>query len=879
MVVLRIDVDPGRQALFLLLLGLIGSFLFIRFSVRMIRRGVRWWPGNIKPGGLHIHHVVFGQLMMLVGGIGAFALRGDEPTARNVLAVVFGIGCGLVLDEFALVLHLEDVYWREEGRKSVDAVILAVAVVGLLALGVTPLGVLGGRFTGAQLAVAAGLLLLVVVSLLKGKVWTGLLGVMLPPLALIGAVRLARPTSPWARWRYYSRPRRLARAERRDERIHQRLVAAKKSVYNALAGAPHLEAPQVPQAVRAALRPKPPRPSPAEPGPSRLERLLRPVSEPCATAVVWYLRLAATADVVTGVIAPFRSEVREAARGDFFTPFLVTAGFTAALFAFLLAVMLRRRKRAAWLITVVLSGANALLYWLALAVVPVARVHPLNWVSAGLTTAVPLALLAAEPACRVRGERGNIARGLAYLVLGGVVAAGLGTVLVHQAAAPPASWGECLRYATLRIFTLSTLFGLPEITVPGWTGLLINLLSLAFFLEVLRAFFRSPRGRARLLPEDERRLRALLARYGERDPLGYFALRRDLSASWAPQRTAAVRYRVVNGAAVAAGDPVGDPRAWPEAIGAWLHTARTHGWVPAVVGASEAAAAAYGRAGLKVLAFGDEAEADVAHFTLDEPGTRVLRDAHALVRDAGYSTVMRRHRDVPEAEMDRLAHLADAWRHGVGDADRGFAMTLGRLGDPADGDCVMVECRDPRDRTCALLSLVPWGADGLTLDLLRRDRESADDLLEFMITELLLAAGADPGSAGAGRDDVAGAGAGAVAGIRRISLNVTVLPVTGRTRGPGAGVVFRLYRGIVRLLSRRRQAESAHRVGTRLGLVHQARFLLYERATELPRIALADAMTTGFGAAPRLASRTAPRPPGPPGETAGTAAGPARQGR
>ena len=92
----------------------------------MIRRGVSWWPGNVQPGGLHIHHVVFGQVMMLVGGIGAFAVRGG-PVTYDVLAVVFGVGCGLVLDEFALVLHLEDVYWKEEGRQSVDAVILAVA--------------------------------------------------------------------------------------------------------------------------------------------------------------------------------------------------------------------------------------------------------------------------------------------------------------------------------------------------------------------------------------------------------------------------------------------------------------------------------------------------------------------------------------------------------------------------------------------------------------------------------------------------------------------------------------------------------------------------------------------------------------------------------
>lgn len=138
----------GREQLFLLLAGLVCSFLFIRFSTRMIRRQVSWWPGNVQPGGMHIHHVVFGQVMMIVGGVGAFGISGG-PVAHDILAVVFGMGCGLVLDEFALVLHLEDVYWKEEGRRSVDAVILSVAVIGLLVAGEAPLGgYVGGGRTG-----------------------------------------------------------------------------------------------------------------------------------------------------------------------------------------------------------------------------------------------------------------------------------------------------------------------------------------------------------------------------------------------------------------------------------------------------------------------------------------------------------------------------------------------------------------------------------------------------------------------------------------------------------------------------------------------------------------------------------------------------------
>ena len=104
-------VRSGRELIFMVLIGVVGSFLFIRLSTRMIRAQVKWWPGNVTPGGMHIHHVVFGLVFLLIGGIGNFALRGEGRPYRELLALLFGIGVGLVLDEFALILHLEDVYW------------------------------------------------------------------------------------------------------------------------------------------------------------------------------------------------------------------------------------------------------------------------------------------------------------------------------------------------------------------------------------------------------------------------------------------------------------------------------------------------------------------------------------------------------------------------------------------------------------------------------------------------------------------------------------------------------------------------------------------------------------------------------------------------
>ncbi|MGF1429301.1 hypothetical protein [Kitasatospora sp. LaBMicrA B282] len=234
-------VAAHKQPLFLLLVGFISSFLFIRFSVRMIRARVRWWPGNITPGGLHIHHMVFGVGCLLVAGIGVFATNGGHPWI-DWFGLLFGIGCGLVLDEFALILHLEDVYWSEAGRKSVDAVILGILLTALLLTGAVPLGLPGQTGTDGGhwglVAVISVNALASVVALFKGKVWTGLLGIMVPGLSWIGAIRLARPSSPWARWWYAGRPRRRARAVRRERLLHARIDRARTWVFDLIAGAP-----------------------------------------------------------------------------------------------------------------------------------------------------------------------------------------------------------------------------------------------------------------------------------------------------------------------------------------------------------------------------------------------------------------------------------------------------------------------------------------------------------------------------------------------------------------------------------------------------------------------------------------------------------------
>lgn len=242
-------VNAGRLPLFAFLVGLLVGFLCIRVSVRLIRAEARWWFRNITTGGLHVHHMVFGVVLAMIAGVGMIATYDSATVVTSaVLAGMFGLGSALILDEFALILYLRDVYWHEEGRTSVDAVFVAVAVTGLLLMGLRPLDLPDGAvITGspdsvrATGAVLLGLNLLIAgVVLLKGKIWTGLVGLFFFPALLAGAVRLARPGSPWARWWYLGSSRKMSRALRRERRLRRPLIRLKIYIQDLTAGRPDL---------------------------------------------------------------------------------------------------------------------------------------------------------------------------------------------------------------------------------------------------------------------------------------------------------------------------------------------------------------------------------------------------------------------------------------------------------------------------------------------------------------------------------------------------------------------------------------------------------------------------------------------------------------
>ncbi|MFG2602710.1 bifunctional lysylphosphatidylglycerol synthetase/lysine--tRNA ligase LysX [Streptomyces sp. NPDC048514] len=526
------------------------------------------------------------------------------------------------------------------------------------------------------------------------------------------------------------------------------------------------------------------------------------------------------------VIAPLRGPLRPVAHTLDLLLVPISANLAYAVFLFLLAGATAARKKIAWWLVVV---------YLALLIVTDALGAALGLYAQSLPSLVLCALLllllvVARSEFYAASRHGAVRRALGVLLAGLVAAVllGWGLVSLFPGTLPQS---QHLAWAADRVcgglVANSSFDGRPARQVTFVLGLLGALA----LLNAVVTLFRSQRLEAALHGDEEARIRALLAAYGERDSLGYFATRRDKAVVFSPSGKAAVAYRVEAGVCLAGGDPVGDPEAWPRAIEAWLEAARRHAWAPAVMGASEDGARAYARAGLGALQLGDEAIVHVASFDLSGRDMRVTRQAVHRVRRTGATCRIRRHATLTEREMEEIVTKADAWRDT--ETERGFSMALDRLGDPADGDCLLVEALGDDGRLLALLSFVPWGREGVSLDLMRRDRTAPNGVMEFMVTELCAAAPR--------------------LGVHRISLNFAVFrSVFEEGARIGAGPVLRLWRRLLLFFSRWWQLEALYRSNAKYRPEWYPRFICYGETASLARIGLASGIAEGFVSVPSL---------------------------
>ncbi|MEP7019900.1 MAG: phosphatidylglycerol lysyltransferase domain-containing protein [Pseudonocardiales bacterium] len=475
-----------------------------------------------------------------------------------------------------------------------------------------------------------------------------------------------------------------------------------------------------------------------------------------------------------------------------------------------LARGLRRRKRRAWRAAVVVLGLLVALHVL----------KGLDVEEAVLSLALLIVLVGARAEFEAKGDPTTrmlaLQAGLLLPLVG--FASGMLLVTLYRE--------RLVGHASLWARVVHVVFGLVGVSGPlqfrgERTSDIVSGTLLAF--GVLTAFvvsyliLRPPEPRALLTESDETRLRDLLFAHGCRDSLGYFALRRDKSVVWSPSGKAAICYRVVAGVALASGDPLGDPEAWPGAIEEFLGMAREHAWTPAVVACGEVAGVAWQRVGLDALELGDEAVVEVADFTLMGRAMRNVRQMVGRVERAGYEAQVRRLSSLDRSEVASLRAAAAAWRGAQ--TERGFSMALGRFGDPRDGDCLVVTAHQG-DSLRALLNFVPWGSDGLSLDLMRRDRSAEPGVNEFLIVSLLQAA--------------------PELGVRRVSLNFAAFrSALERGERLGAGPVTRLWARVLVFASRWWQIETLYRFNAKFRPIWEPRYVCFPTTRDVPRVAVA----------------------------------------
>jgi lysyl-tRNA synthetase, class II len=526
-----------------------------------------------------------------------------------------------------------------------------------------------------------------------------------------------------------------------------------------------------------------------------------------------------------------------------------TADVIIGLLLLMLSHGLRRRKRRAW---------QAVLLLLACSVGIHALVPDRHLVSAAVAAALIVVLwlyrrefyAVGDPRTRWRALRAfcglaiaDVAIGLAYLMF----TRGL-----------KANYSLTQRVQSV-IFNLVGFSGPVQFTTETRADVFYVLtggLGIFTLVVVGYLFLRPAKPVDRLSDSDAARIRELLGRHGEKDSLGYFALRDDKSIIWSATGKSCIGYRVLSGVMLASGDPIGDPEAWPGAIHAFLDQAARHAWVPAVIGCGELGAEIWCReGGLTALELGDEAVVDVSGFSLQGRPMRNVRQMVTRVCKHGYVAQIRRVGDIPGAELARMTRQADSWRGSP--TERGFSMALGRVGAPGD-ECCVVATATENGVLRAILHFAPWGSDGLSLDLMRRDRAAQAGLNDFLIVETIKNAHE--------------------LGVKRISLNFAVFRAAlERGERIGAGPVVRAWRRILLFMSRWFQIESLYKFNAKFCPDWVPRFLVYPNTRDAPRIGLAAleaeaflvwptvevrrlARKAGLGRLKRRISRLAPRP-------------------
>jgi lysyl-tRNA synthetase class 2 len=517
---------------------------------------------------------------------------------------------------------------------------------------------------------------------------------------------------------------------------------------------------------------------------------------------------------------------------DSFPAAATTGGAAIGVVLIVLSRGLRRGKARAWTVALLLTSLAAAIHLL----------RGLQVEQAALCLLLDVQLLAARRSFTARPDPLSLRRVVSVLVLGPPLAVALGWLwltLDRDGQVPGTTAAQRLAHAALGLLGIPgpvdfTSAGSQAVAAVGLVVLGVSVLLLAIVTTMA-----PPGGPHRLTAEEEARLRGLLDEWGWVDSLGYFATRDDRAVVFSPTGRSAVSYRVIGGVSFSAGDPLGHPDDWPQAVAAWLEETRSFGWAPANLGCSERGAHVYHQAGLEVLEVGDEAILHVGEFTLEGRPMRVVRQAIARAERAGLVASVHRIADLSRTTREDLRARAIAWRDGS--IERGFAMALGRFGQARDDAGVVVVARDADGEVAGFLSFVPWGDDALSLDLMRRRPGTVNGVVELMVATLMREVER--------------------VGICKVSLNFSAFrSVFARGERIGAGPVLRAWRAVLLWASRFAQIEALYRSNVKYRPEWVPRFLVYGDLTDLPRVASAVLRAEALIVAPDWYRRISRRP-------------------
>ena len=517
-------------------------------------------------------------------------------------------------------------------------------------------------------------------------------------------------------------------------------------------------------------------------------------------------------DILANVFHKFRAPVHKL--NNILPVFLNGSALATAIFTGLILMILARglsrRKRRAWVLALVILAIN-----LSTELFRPTK-HP---VQITLSLLSILALVIFKKSFYAKSDPSTRLQPLIGFGIAVVVFFGASLLLLRYR-----SHDEIIGLPSLKNIFLFIIEGFVGVTGPikftsertsDLIGITLGSFGVFILIIPLWLYFRRVKPIPKMSGEDMDIVRKLIKHDLEQDSLGYFATRRDKSVIWAPNRKAGIAYRVQGGVMLASGDPFGEYSLWPAAITEFLREAQEHAWTPAVMGCSDRGGEVWiEHADMIAIDIGDEAIIAVKDFTLEGRPMANVRQMVNRIKRKGYSCTTHKWSDVDPDTKVELQKLAHVWRYGV--AERGFSMSMDRFGEDADPD-TYITIAHLENQIKGLLYYVPWTTNGLSLDRMQRERGTDPGVNELMIVETVEWARSNK--------------------MEYVSLNFAAFrSLFERADKISAGPITRGTRNLIRFSSNFFQVESLYRFNAKFQPGWETRYVLYPRASDLPKV-------------------------------------------